>query len=62
MWKKTELYVTIIDKDNRKFGRYRNDVATKILSKIMREIRDLQENPEKGHSVENMLGIPTSYM
>ena len=40
---------------------YGSDVATKIVSKIMREIRDLQDNPEKGPSVESMLGIPTPY-
>lgn len=38
-----------------------SDVATKILSRIMGEIRDLKDNPEKGPSVEAMLGIPTSY-
>jgi len=36
-------------------------VATKIVSKIMGEIRDLQNNPGKGPSVEAMLGIPTPY-
>lgn len=40
---------------------YGNQVATKILSKITSDIRGLQENPEKGSSVEAMLGIPTSY-
>lgn len=38
-----------------------SDVATKIISKIMREIRALQDNPGKGPSVEAILGIPTSY-
>lgn len=36
-------------------------VATRIVSKIMGEIRGLQNNPEKGPSVEALLGIPTSY-
>lgn len=36
-------------------------VATRIVSKIMGEIRSLQNNPEKGPSVEALLGIPTSY-
>ena len=36
-------------------------VATRIVSKIMGEIRELQNNPEKGPSVEALLGIPTSY-
>lgn len=36
-------------------------VATTIVSKIMREIHGLQNNPEKGPSVEALLGIPTSY-
>ena len=40
---------------------YGKTVATKIVSKIMGEIRDLQNNPEKGPSVEAMLGIPTPY-
>ena len=40
---------------------YGKSVATKIVSKIMGEIRDLQNNPEKGPSVEAMLGIPTPY-
>ena len=40
---------------------YGSDVATKIVSKIMREIRELQDNPEKGSSAEAMLGIPTPY-
>jgi len=40
---------------------YGKPVATKIVSKIMGEIRDLQNNPEKGPSVEAMLGIPTPY-
>lgn len=40
---------------------YGSDMATKIVSKIMREIRDLQDNPEKGSSVESILGIPTPY-
>lgn len=36
-------------------------VATRIVSKITGEIRGLQNNPEKGTSVEAVLGIPTSY-
>lgn len=40
---------------------YGKSVAAKIVSKIMEEIRDLQNNPEKGSSVEAMLGIPTLY-
>ena len=40
---------------------YGKPVATKIVSKIMGEIRDLQNNPEKGPSVEAMLGIHTPY-
>lgn len=40
---------------------YGKPVAIKIVSKTMGEIRDLQNNPEKGPSVEAMLGIPTPY-
>ena len=40
---------------------YGTQIATKILSKIMRELRGLQDNPEKGPSVETLLGIPTTY-
>ena len=40
---------------------YGKPVAAKIVSKIMGEVRDLQNNPEKGPSVEAMLGIPTPY-
>lgn len=40
---------------------YGSDVATKVVSKIMREIRNLQDHPEKGPSVEAVLGIPTPY-
>ena len=40
---------------------YGKSVANKIVSKIMGEIRDLQNNPEKGPSVEAMLGIHTPY-
>ena len=35
--------------------------ANKIVSKIMGDIRGLRDNPEKGPSVEALLGIPTSY-
>lgn len=41
---------------------YGKPIATKIVSKIMEEIRDLQNNPEKGPSVEAMLGISTPYI
>ena len=37
------------------------EVATKLLSKIMKDIRALQDNPELGASVEAMLNIPTDY-
>ena len=40
---------------------YGKPAAAKIVSKIMGEVRDLQNNPEKGPSVEAMLGIPTPY-
>ncbi len=40
---------------------YGKPVATKIVSIIMGEIRDLQNNPEKGPSVEAMLGVSTPY-
>ena len=40
------------------FGR---KTATRIVTRITREIRGLQENSEKGPSVEAMLGIPTPY-
>jgi plasmid stabilization system protein ParE len=36
-------------------------VANRIMSKIMDDIRGLQDDPEKGASVEAMLGIPTLY-
>lgn len=36
-------------------------VASRIVSEIMREIRSLQENPKKGVSVEAMFGISTPY-
>ena len=36
-------------------------VATRIVSKIMGEIRGLQNNPEKGPSIEALLGISTPY-
>lgn len=35
--------------------------ANKIVSKIMGDIRGLRDNPEKGPSVDALLGIPTSY-
>lgn len=37
------------------------DVATKVVSGIMKDIRGLQDNPEKGASVEALLGIHTPY-
>ena len=37
------------------------ETAKKVVTKITREIRGLQENPKKGPSVEAMLGIPTPY-
>lgn len=40
---------------------YGKDVSKKIVSKILVEIRGLQDNPEKGVSVEAILNIPTSY-
>ena len=40
---------------------YGNQVATKILAKFTSDIRGLQDNPEKGPSVEALLGIPTPY-
>ena len=36
-------------------------VAARILSKIVKDIRGLQENPERGPSVEALLGIPSPY-
>ena len=36
-------------------------VATRIVSRIMGEIRGLQNNPEKGPSIEALLGIPNPY-
>lgn len=35
--------------------------AIKIVGQIMSEIRGLQDNPEKGPSVEALLGVPTPY-
>ena len=40
---------------------YGKESATKIVSKIMGEIKDLTTYPEKGASVESVLGIPTPY-
>ena len=37
------------------------ETATKIVSKIMHEIRELQDYLQKGISIEAMLGIPTPY-
>lgn len=42
-------------------GSYGKPVAEKIVSKIMGEIRGLKDNPEKGPSVEAVLGISTPY-
>ncbi|MDD6441755.1 MAG: hypothetical protein PUG71_06575 [bacterium] len=36
-------------------------VAEKIVSKMMGEFRGLMDNPEKGLSVEVLLGISTPY-
>lgn len=38
-----------------------DQVATRILSKIVKEIRGLQENPKRGPSVEALLRIPSPY-
>lgn len=40
---------------------YGNQVAIKVLSKITSDIRGLQDNPEKGPSVEALFGIPMPY-
>ena len=40
---------------------YGSDISKKIVSQIMREIKELQDNPEKGPHVEAVLGIPTVY-
>lgn len=40
---------------------YGKETAAKVVSKIMGEIRGLQDTPEKGSSVEAMLNIPTAY-
>lgn len=40
---------------------YGTQVATRILSKMMSDLRGLQDNPKKGPSVEALFGIPTSY-
>lgn len=42
-------------------GSYGKAAVTRILSKIMGEIRGLQKHPEKGPSVEALLRIPTPY-
>lgn len=36
-------------------------VSVKVVGAIMSDIRGLQDNPQKGLSVEAMLGIPTTY-
>jgi len=36
-------------------------VAVHIVSKMMGEIKGLKDNPQKGPSVEALLGIPTQY-
>lgn len=38
-----------------------NELAFKILYKITSDIRGLQDNPNKGSSVEALLGSPTPY-
>lgn len=40
---------------------YGNQIAINILSNITSDIQGLRDNPEKGPSVEALLGIPTSY-
>lgn len=40
---------------------YGESVATRVISKIMSDIRGLRDYPEKGPSVEALLGIPTPY-
>jgi len=40
---------------------YGKEVAVKSVSKIMKEIKGLTNNPQKGPSVEALLGIPTPY-
>ncbi|MBQ8598164.1 MAG: type II toxin-antitoxin system RelE/ParE family toxin [Lachnospiraceae bacterium] len=40
---------------------YGKNVATKVMSTILGDIRGLMENPEKGPSVEALFGIPTPY-
>lgn len=40
---------------------YGKTVATRVATKIMGEIRSLQELPEKGASMEAILGLPTPY-
>lgn len=40
---------------------YGNQAAIKLLSKITSDITGLRNNPQKGPSVEALLGIPTPY-
>ena len=40
---------------------YGTQVATRILTKIMSKLRGLKDNPEKGSSVEKLIGIPIPY-
>ena len=40
---------------------YGTQAAAKTLSKILSEIKGLRDNPEKGASVEALLGISTPY-
>ena len=40
---------------------YGKEVAAKTVSKIMKEIKGLINSPQKGPSVEALLGIPTPY-
>ena len=41
--------------------RYGSETAKKILKKMTRSFRDLQEFENKGLSVENVIGIPCDY-
>jgi len=40
---------------------YGSEVATKVISEIMGDIKGLVDNPKKGPSVESLIGIPTNY-
>ncbi|MBR3771060.1 MAG: type II toxin-antitoxin system RelE/ParE family toxin [Clostridium sp.] len=53
--------VKLRELDKKISGSYGKSVATRIVTKIMSEIRGLQDNPLKGPSVEALLGMPTPY-